>query len=241
MQRKKHHFRSFKSVIIIAYQIDPNNDWRKKILSFFLKFFFLIAFLKDDAKRGKNYVEELQALTARHMEFQSDGEKSDQDLVVDDASEGPTSPVVNGTTSPRENGHDKSVPPMGIPAKKELAPHSPRSSTSSNPSTPSAKKMEEREKSATPISKPQTPTTGASAALKTSGPKMAHQGPPPPGYPHYPPGPPPHHMAPTGQHPHVDMMAYNGYGPRVPPGLPQQLYDPHAAMRVPSLQPGGKP
>jgi len=36
----------------------------------------------------------------------SDGEKSDQDLVVDDQSEDPVSPH-NGTTSPRENGIDK--------------------------------------------------------------------------------------------------------------------------------------
>ena len=188
-------------------------------------------------------MEELQALTARHMEFQSDGEKSDQDLVVDDASEGPTSPVANGTTSPRENGLEKSAPPMGHNStKKELPPHSPRSNTSSNPSTPSAKKMEEREKSSTPISKPQTPTTNSSVgSLKSSGPKMAHQVPPHSGYAHYPPpGPQPHHLQPGVQHPHVEMMAYNGYGPRVPPGLPQQLYDPHAAMRVPSMN-AGKP
>lgn len=36
----------------------------------------------------------------------SDGEKSDQDLVVDDQSEDPASPH-NGTASPRENGLDK--------------------------------------------------------------------------------------------------------------------------------------
>lgn len=98
---------------------------------------------------------------------QSDGEKSDQDLVVDDASEiSPTSPVQNqhhsnGTASPRENG---------IMAKKLEHPgdrdrdrersmgggaHSPRSGTSSNASTPSNKKMEE--KPSTPISKSVTP------------------------------------------------------------------------------------
>ncbi|KAJ8672602.1 hypothetical protein QAD02_003861, partial [Eretmocerus hayati] len=102
---------------------------------------------------------------------QSDGEKSDQDLVVDDASDCPTSPVVNGTTSPRENGIDK----LGLgssgsnsngsatngQSKKDLPPHSPRSGTSSNASTPSAKKMEEREKATTPISKPLTPTSSS--------------------------------------------------------------------------------
>lgn len=183
---------------------------------------------------------------------QSDGEKSDQDLVVDDASEGPTSPVVNGTTSPRENGLDKVAPiGAGVQTKKDVPPHSPRSGTSSNASTPSAKKMEEREKPTTPISKPLTPTSGSAigGGLKPSGSAKLLQGPPPPGVPsayppHYAPGPPPHHLAPAGQHPHVDMMGYNGYvAPRAPPSL-QQLYDPHVAMRAPMGSvgvPGGKP
>lgn len=42
-----------------------------------------------------------------------------QELVVDDASEEPTSPH-NGAPSPRENGLDKLQP------KKEHPPHSPR-------------------------------------------------------------------------------------------------------------------
>ncbi|CAK1542103.1 unnamed protein product [Leptosia nina] len=75
------------------------------------------------------------------------------ELVVDDASEEPTSPH-NGAPSPRENGLDKLQP------KKEHPPHSPRSGTSSNASTPSAKKLDE--KPSTPISKPVTPTSGAS-------------------------------------------------------------------------------
>lgn len=45
----------------------------------------------------------------------SDGEKSDQDLVVDDQSEEPVSPH-NGTTSPRENGIDKTK-------KEHIGPH----------------------------------------------------------------------------------------------------------------------
>lgn len=47
----------------------------------------------------------------------SDGEKSDQDLVVDDQSEDPASPH-NGTTSPRENGLDKLAP-----KKEHVGPH----------------------------------------------------------------------------------------------------------------------
>ncbi|RZF44053.1 hypothetical protein LSTR_LSTR011516, partial [Laodelphax striatellus] len=84
----------------------------------------------------------------------SDGEKSDQDLVVDDASEDPVSPP-NGTASPRENGLEKMTN-----KKEHVGPHSPRSGTSSNASTPSTKKMEE--KPTTPISKSVTPTSGGS-------------------------------------------------------------------------------
>ena len=36
---------------------------------------------------------------------ESDGEKSDQDLVVDDSNDGQT-PATNGNKSPRENGTD---------------------------------------------------------------------------------------------------------------------------------------
>ncbi|KAK0086870.1 hypothetical protein PV325_002356 [Microctonus aethiopoides] len=180
----------------------------------------------------------------------SDGEKSDQDLVVDDASEGPTSPAINGTSSPRENGLDKnSTINSSVQVKKDIPPQSPRSGTSSNASTPSAKKMEEREKPTTPISKPMTPTSGSSGAKVGGSSSKLPQGPPPPGvgggYPsHYPlPGPPAHHLPPSGLHPHVDMLGYNGYGPpRGPPSL-QQLYD-HSGIRAPSSTvgvPGGKP
>lgn len=170
-------------------------------------------------------------------------------MVVDDASEEPTSPVVNGTTSPRENGLEKvSSLNSNAQVKKDIPPHSPRSGTSSNASTPSAKKMEEREKPTTPISKPMTPTSASGGVKATSSSKLL-QGPPPQGvaggYPsHYPPGPPPHHLPPAGLHPHVDMMGYNGYAaPRGPPSL-QQLYDPHNAIRAPAGAVGvhgGKP
>ncbi|XP_044019290.1 protein groucho-like isoform X1 [Aphidius gifuensis] len=190
-----------------------------------------------------------------HVSISSDGEKSDQDLVVDDASEGPTSPAVNGRSSPRENGLDKSSSHnSNVQVKKDIPPHSPRSGTSSNASTPSAKKMEEREKPSTPISKPLTPTSagggGGGGAKATSSNKLP-QGPPPPTggagpYPnHYPPGPAPHHMPPGGQlHPHVDMMGYNGYGAPRAPASALQMYDPHNGMRAPPGSigvPGGKP
>lgn len=60
-----------------------------------------------------------ECFSCYHLQ-QSDGEKSDQDLVVDDASEDPVSPH-NGTASPRENGIDKLQP-----KKEHVGPHSPR-------------------------------------------------------------------------------------------------------------------
>lgn len=94
------------------------------------------------------------------VEQQSDGEKSDQDLVVDDASEvSPMSPMhnahnSNGTASPRENG--LMIKKMEHQDRDRIGPHSPRSGTSSNASTPSNKKLEE--KPSTPLSKSVTPT-----------------------------------------------------------------------------------
>lgn len=195
---------------------------------------------------------------------QSDGEKSDQDLVVDDGSDGPDSPMVNGTASPRENGIDKVVvhPSMNAGSvqtamKKDitLPQHSPRSGTSSNASTPSAKKMEDREKPTTPISKPLTPTAMMGATKSSTSGKLLQVPPvpPPPAippssvaaypsslhYPGLPPPLPPHFSSTTaGTHPSMDMMLYNGYVPR------PALYDPHAALRPPtasSLVPGSKP
>ncbi|CAG4965647.1 unnamed protein product [Parnassius apollo] len=87
-----------------------------------------------------------------HKKLKKEEKDMGHELVVDDASEEPTSPH-NGAPSPRENGLDKLQP------KKEHPPHSPRSGTSSNASTPSAKKLDE--KPSTPISKPVTPTSGA--------------------------------------------------------------------------------
>lgn len=107
---------------------------------------------------------------------QSDGEKSDQDLVVDDASEiSPNSPVQNqhhsnGTASPRENGimaKKLDHPDRDRERDRAIGPHSPRSGTSSNASTPSNKKMEE--KPSTPISKSVTPTNGTNGIGPSNG------------------------------------------------------------------------
>lgn len=167
----------------------------------------------------------------------SDGEKSDQDLVVDDASEEPVSPP-NGTTSPRENGLDKLAP-----KKEHVGPHSPRSGTSSNASTPSTKKMEE--KPTTPISKSVTPTSGGSSGSVAGSGAIKPSLVKPPSLSQY-----PHYLAGAGPH---DLQA--GYGAlhnNLPPALnsyprpPMVGYDPHSQMRAslgPSLGaiPGGKP
>lgn len=82
---------------------------------------------------------------------ESDGEKSDADLVVDVAGNEETTSPQNGERSPRENGPDK--------MKKEL-PSSPRSEGSSHASTPSSK-HKDHDKPSTPVSKPHsvTPTS----------------------------------------------------------------------------------
>nr|CAI5844774.1 unnamed protein product [Callosobruchus analis] len=113
---------------------------------------------EPELKKPKKEEKDLGHVSTKH----SDGEKSDQDLVVDDASEDPASPP-NGTASPRENGLDGGGGGK-LPKKEHPGPaHSPRSGTSSNASTPSAKKLD-GEKPSTPISKPVTPTSGASGA-----------------------------------------------------------------------------
>uniref|UniRef100_A0A0G2K7M5 TLE family member 4, transcriptional corepressor n=1 Tax=Rattus norvegicus TaxID=10116 RepID=A0A0G2K7M5_RAT len=83
----------------------------------------------------------------------SDGEKSDDNLVVDVSNEDPSSPRGSPAHSPRENGLDKTR------LLKKDAPISPASVASSS-STPSSKSKELslNEKSTTPVSKSNTPT-----------------------------------------------------------------------------------
>jgi groucho len=180
----------------------------------------------------------------KDMGHHSDGEKSDQDLVVDDASEDPVSPP-NGTTSPRENGIDKLVP-----KKEHPGPHSPRSGTSSNASTPSTKKLD-GDKPSTPISKSVTPTSAAGSSSGGSGLKPVVK---PPALGQY----PPYLAGMSNGAPH-DLQAaaaagaYGGLHNNLPPALnnyprpPLQVgYDPHSQMRAPVVPglggiPGGKP
>ncbi|XP_075227297.1 protein groucho-like isoform X1 [Lycorma delicatula] len=173
----------------------------------------------------------------------SDAEKSDQDLVVDDASEDPVSPP-NGTASPRENGLEKLAP-----KKEHVGPHSPRSGTSSNASTPSTKKLEE--KPTTPISKSVTPTSGGSgsSAAGASGLKPIVKPPTLAQYPHYLSGASPHDLQVQAA---AAVGAYGALHNNLPPALnsynrpPLVGYDPHSQMRAPLGPtlggiPGGKP
>jgi groucho len=185
--------------------------------------------IEHEIKKRKNAKEEKD----------SDGEKSDQELVVDVANEDPVGPP-NGNSSPRENGNDKQV-------KKEHSSHSPHSSISSNSSTPSSK-HKENEKSTTPVPKPTTPTS--SGSMKSI-PK------PPLG----PPYPYSLHGGPGGAHLPADLSAsaaaaaaysqslalHNNISPALNSysrGLVPGYADPHPSMRGPGFGaaiPGGKP
>ncbi|NWI92120.1 TLE4 protein, partial [Pitta sordida] len=101
----------------------------------------------SDSKKQKTEEKEIAA------RYDSDGEKSDDNLVVDVSNEDPSSPRGSPAHSPRENGLDKTR------LLKKDAPVSPASIASSS-STPSSKSKELslNEKSTTPVSKSNTPT-----------------------------------------------------------------------------------
>uniref|UniRef100_H2RQ92 Transducin-like enhancer protein 4 n=1 Tax=Takifugu rubripes TaxID=31033 RepID=H2RQ92_TAKRU len=105
----------------------------------------------SDSKKQRTDDKELAS-----TRYESDGEKSDDNLVVDVSNEDPTSPRGSPAHSPRENGLDKRR------AVKKDAPLSP-SSVASSSSTPSTKSKEINlnEKSTTPVSKSSTPTSHA--------------------------------------------------------------------------------
>ncbi|XP_050014668.1 transducin-like enhancer protein 4 isoform X12 [Alexandromys fortis] len=104
----------------------------------------------DYSSESKKQKTEEKEIAAR---YDSDGEKSDDNLVVDVSNEDPSSPRGSPAHSPRENGLDKSR------LLKKDAPISPASVASSS-STPSSKSKELslNEKSTTPVSKSNTPT-----------------------------------------------------------------------------------
>ncbi|XP_064619018.1 transducin-like enhancer protein 4 isoform X2 [Lineus longissimus] len=181
--------------------------------------------MNDNKKRR---VLEEKAVSHRTYSPESDGEKSDQDLVVDVANEDPTSPL-NGERSPRENGPDK--------GHKKDGPVSPRSEGSSHASTPSSK-HKEHDKPSTPVSKSATPTSSVAPALRNPISSIAGA------YPFI----PPHgsHGMPSELSPNAynSNMVHNSISPgalnnyRAPM---VQAFDPHG-MRAPLSQiSGGKP
>ncbi|XP_073084799.1 transducin-like enhancer protein 1 isoform X7 [Manis javanica] len=85
--------------------------------------------------------------------YDSDGDKSDDNLVVDVSNEDPSSPRASPAQSPRENGVDK------IRLLKKDASSSPASTASSGSSTSlKSKEMSLHEKASTPVLKSSTPT-----------------------------------------------------------------------------------
>ncbi|NXJ43014.1 TLE4 protein, partial [Ciconia maguari] len=105
-----------------------------------------------DSKHQKTEEKEITA------HYDSDGEKSDDNLVVDVSNDGPSSPQGSPAHSPRENGLDKTRL-----LKKDAAISS--ASIASSSSTPSSKSKELslNEKSTTPVSKSNTPTARTDA------------------------------------------------------------------------------
>uniref|UniRef100_A0A3Q1F1G2 Transducin-like enhancer protein 4 n=1 Tax=Acanthochromis polyacanthus TaxID=80966 RepID=A0A3Q1F1G2_9TELE len=118
--------------------------------------------LKDERKHHDNNNSE-HARGEVCSGCESDGEKSDDNLVVDVSNEDPASPRGSPAHSPRENGLDKSR------LLKKDAPLSP-SSIASSSSTPSSKSKEINlnEKSTTPVSKSSTPTSRSEAPTPSS-------------------------------------------------------------------------
>ncbi|KAG7221370.1 hypothetical protein INR49_017246 [Caranx melampygus] len=112
----------------------------------------------SDSKKQKTDDKDLAS-----TRYESDAEKSDDNLVVDVSNEDPTSPRGSPAHSPRENGLDKSR------LLKKDAPLSP-SSIASSSSTPSSKSKEINlnEKSTTPVSKSSTPTSRSDAPTPSS-------------------------------------------------------------------------
>ncbi|XP_075216976.1 TLE family member transcriptional corepressor groucho isoform X3 [Lycorma delicatula] len=168
---------------------------------------------------------------------ESDGEKSDQELVVDVANEEAGSPHHNGehmvgvAGEIRENGSEKT----GVAGIKLERPGSRSGSCSSNRSTPSLK-SKDMEKPPTPVSKATTPTlplplAGGVGAASSSGVKVP---------PLLPPNPSPY------SHPRSNANdPYNAASPYIRPNM--LAYDAHPHPRVPGAGtnglgiPGGKP
>lgn len=189
---------------------------------------------------------------------QSDGEKSDQDLVVDDACSEPMSPMPpnnqvgqhphhnhNGnTSSPPQNGMLKK---MEHPGERIVTPNSPRSSSSDRGSSSNGSTTPSNSQKVKLEEKPSTPGVNGNGIPKSIVAK-------PPAY-------PPGYMGPmNGGNPHEMQAAYAAAAAAgvqgLPPGhpgfrgvpVPMGPFDNHPQMRAPpmhgpalSAMAGGKP
>lgn len=195
---------------------------------------------------------------------QSDGEKSDQDLVVDDACSEDINPLsppnqggqqhhhLNGSTSspPRENG--MMAKKMEHPGERIVTPNSPRSSSSDRGSSSNGSTTPSNSNQKVKLEdKPSTP--GVTNGNSSSGIPKSIVAKPPAGY-------PPGYMGPmNGGNPHEMQAAYAAAAaagvPVLPPGHPGYRgvpglpmgFDGHPQMRAPPIGPalsamaGGKP
>ncbi|XP_053558445.1 transducin-like enhancer protein 1 isoform X10 [Bombina bombina] len=110
----------------------------------------------DKRRNGPDYSNDLKKRKVDDKDsshYDSDGDKSDDNLVVDVSNEDPSSPRASPAHSPRENGIDKSR------LMKKDASSSPASTASSGSSTSlKSKEMIMHEKASTPVLKSSTPT-----------------------------------------------------------------------------------
>ncbi|NXN29940.1 TLE1 protein, partial [Nycticryphes semicollaris] len=110
----------------------------------------------DKRRNGPEYTNDIKKRKVDDKDsshYDSDGDKSDDNLVVDVSNEDPSSPRASPTHSPRENGIDKTR------LLKKDASSSPASTASSGSSTSlKSKEMSMHEKASTPVLKSSTPT-----------------------------------------------------------------------------------
>ncbi|XP_065519963.1 transducin-like enhancer protein 1 isoform X6 [Lathamus discolor] len=110
----------------------------------------------DKRRNGPEYTNDIKKRKVDDKDsshYDSDGDKSDDNLVVDVSNEDPSSPRASPTHSPRENGIDKTR------LLKKDASSSPASTASSGSSTSlKSKEMSLHEKASTPVLKSSTPT-----------------------------------------------------------------------------------
>ncbi|XP_069481988.1 transducin-like enhancer protein 1 isoform X3 [Ambystoma mexicanum] len=153
----------------------------------------------DKRRNGPDYSSDLKKRKVEDKDsshYDSDGDKSDDNLVVDVSNEDPASPRASPAHSPRENGIDKSR------LMKKDASSSPASTASSGSSTSlKSKEINTHEKATTPGLKSSTPTPRGD--LPTPG-SSASSG----------------HRPSLGKPPSMDPMVNQAAGLRTPMAVP---------------------